>query len=113
MIAAFCRHERRNEDSSSSVSSDSKRPQKKMSPNSRPYSARLPRTRPDSSKYKVQHTGPNILSPEPGICDDVVINEGTQTQDSVGIQTEKRLLDNFDPVSLKMTQFYLHIQTFV
>ena len=43
-----------------------------------------------------------INVPEPEPREDVVVNDGTQTQDTVGIQTERKLLEEYDHVSLKL-----------
>lgn len=78
---------------------------KKEHKESRPKSPEPPKPspRPKSAKYRHRepiHPPPRrtvIEVPEPrNDCEEVAVNEETQTGDDVGIQTEKRLLEEYD-----------------
>lgn len=79
-----------------------------------------PSPRPKSAKYRQREPAPPphkptvINVPEPRTDrEDVAVNEGTQTADTVGIQTEKRLLEEYDHVSYSLPFFYLWYQNVI
>ncbi|WAQ97326.1 ESPN-like protein [Mya arenaria] len=54
-----------------------------------------PSPRPRSAKYR--HREATVINvPEPSVRREVVVNQGSQTADDVGIQTEKKLLEEYD-----------------
>ena len=77
------------------------KPAKKPSP--RPMSAKY-RHRPAPSELPPPPPRPTVINiPEPKTQEDVTVSNATQTSDTVGIQTEKKLLEEYDHVSFKFT----------
>ena len=73
------------------------KPAKKPSP--RPMSAKY-RHRPAPSELPPPPPRPTVINiPEPKTQEDVTVSNATQTSDTVGIQTEKKLLEEYDHVS--------------
>ena len=72
------------------------KPPPKASPKDspRPASAKF-RRRPELTPPR--HTVINV--PEPDTKEEVAVNNTTQTSDTVGIQTERKLLEEYDHVS--------------
>ena len=77
-------------------------------PKEEPKPQKKPSPRPMSAKYRQRQEFPLppprptvINMPELQTQEDVTVSNATQTSDTVGIQTEKKLLEEYDPVSLK------------
>jgi len=67
------------------------------SPEPEPEPKPEPSPRPKSAKYR--HREPAVINvPEPRLRREIAVNQGSQTVDDVGIQTERKLLEEYEHV---------------